>query len=403
MPLDEKDNHSTTSDCPTHFNKTPIVYDDNPASLNGLVEDVLSSALRRQGKLPRFERLLTTGTIIVGNVVQCPDVPTALMVAHHRAQPDDRVAYSMQDRCPPGTPARVAAEQAYLRSQNRPPIAFTTGTGDAVTPTVLSEADSKTIKVFPESIDEEDRELMYYILECFRNDAHLYEKLAKEARNSGRALITLLQAKCAATLSVGHSLADIEYHDHTRKCVEGELDRESYTEFWRTEERLGRCLQRPPEMLARMQLVHNIMYKGGVDAPYYQAWEQSTLGGTLTTFELADERARALLTSRFLAGRVADAGNGSAPKARATMQTLVAAEVAKEVALITGGRDPARQQPAAPRGARRAAAGSSKNAMKSFAPSMIPRREFAPLCSRAMDSKMMPTSLGSFWFINGSM
>ena len=70
MSLDEKDNNHSTSDFPTHFNKEPIVYDDNPASLNGLVDDVLAAALRRQGKRSRFERLLTTGTVLLNGVVQ---------------------------------------------------------------------------------------------------------------------------------------------------------------------------------------------------------------------------------------------------------------------------------------------------------------------------------------------
>ena len=114
MSLDEKDNNHSTSDFPTHFNKSPIVYDDNPASLNGLIDDILASALCRQGKRPRFERMLTTGTIILNGVVQCPDITTSLMVAHHRAKPDDRKVYSMQDRCPPATPVRLDAEQAHL-------------------------------------------------------------------------------------------------------------------------------------------------------------------------------------------------------------------------------------------------------------------------------------------------
>ena len=107
-----------------------------------------------------------TGTILTIGIVNTPDHITSLIIASHRKAPENKKVYSMEQRCPPGTPARLVAEQANLATLGKGPLDFT-GSPD------LSDADAKTDRVGPENIEEQDLELMYYILEVFRANGTL--------------------------------------------------------------------------------------------------------------------------------------------------------------------------------------------------------------------------------------
>ena len=136
QPLDDNSNSKTTSDVPTYFNNKPIAYDGNASSIRAMLKEILASAARRRGKQTRFERLIQTGTILSAGVIYTPDHTTSLIIASQRKAPGDKKEYSMQDRCPPGTPDRLDAENAHLATLGKAPLDFTVNTD-------LSDADSK--------------------------------------------------------------------------------------------------------------------------------------------------------------------------------------------------------------------------------------------------------------------
>ena len=163
---------------PTDIDNQPIIFEGNPAHMDGCLEEV-GRHVRRTGMFMAFFENHATS---LSNGKTCLDNPVHIPFIEGKV-PHAKV-YSFEHPCPPG-PQRLADHNAALALMTTP--------GTAITPHVMVAGDSASFMVSTYPITKEDRALCAYLSAIFSASDEAAE-LQQKADGSGLEMLKLMRA-----------------------------------------------------------------------------------------------------------------------------------------------------------------------------------------------------------------
>ena len=259
----------------TDSDRLPIVLDNNPAHIEGALQQA-KRCLLRTGK---FATLLEQGAKLIPSSGKLA-IEDATLIQFLDSTLEEETPYGFDNPCPPSA-VRIKAYDDY--AEDRTALGIATPNSKKTT-TVPSEHTSTYIAGASGAymVRAEDALFASTLAAMFVDHPDLADSYLEQSANSGRAMLQLLRAKDKTATAADHQLVRKDLRKHVDRGVQGPLDSANF-DAWLKTYRKKHCYIVPhlaPDDAEVCQDISALAFKDSGDGGMRWRWE-SLLDGIL--------------------------------------------------------------------------------------------------------------------------